>query len=467
MTDPGPIRSARRFLESFIEAGPTTWGDPPTTAYPVGASSRRTISANLIPDAPTENPEHAQGTASLLNDAIPMQRTGQGSWEGYLIPSGVIGTDPDLVTDFESGGWRKVSGGNAAVAAGTSTTSRVDLNLSTNWAIGQAAYSALLGEVRIVTAVDSLGTDIVVDPPFSSAPTSGAILCGVAFWTNDSRDDAEDNATLWVAINRFLKRGTGYVPDSFGFQFGGNRTARMNHSGPCRQVEMLGWTTMNDVGGIDNVVTSMTVTDPDKVPDDVSAANPYHFQIIDSVNGNENIEVTAKAGAVLTMVRNSPAGAGAVLHPDGATIVPYTATGVYAGSPVPATAGHFRIGGTLIKANTVDVNAALSLATRDNCHGDGYAFGGYMQDTKEVTWDVKGWSDAATMAIVHDTIARGTPSMFMQQNTTQGSIVGAYSPNCLLKVPEANPSDAQEISISLSGPARGNSGQDECCIFFC
>lgn len=467
MTTAGPTRVSRHLLESFVEAGASM--STLTTAYPVGADSRRTIAANLVPDAVTENRADAQGTLSHLDDAIPMQRTGQGSWEGYLLPSGAAGTAPDIAVDLTSGGFRVVTGNDTTVAGTSSTTTRVDVASTSGWSVGSLAAVALPSgaiEARFVTAVDSVGTDLVVSPALSETPNvNGAgVAAGVAYWVNDSRHDSEDCLTLWVSANRFLKRAIGYVPDRFGFQLGGNRAGRVSHSGPARQVDYIGQTLLN--GAINNVVTTITVDDPDIVPDDVATNNVSLTITADGAAAAiEHVIATAKSGNDLTVTRAAHSSS-AVSHLDNAIVVPYTPTGVYAGSPVPATTGDVIIGGLEQQMGTVDIDCSFPIGKIEGIHGDEYGFAGYVSEKREISWSIAGWTDIDTMELVHDAIRRGSPEVHIQQGTTAGSIIAAYSPSVLFKVPDANPSDSPTPRVQLEGSARGTTAQDEFAIGF-
>lgn len=466
----GPVRPTFRFLQSYVEAE-TSYGSG-GTAYPLAASARRTISAKITPKAPTEDPEHAQGTLSHLDDAIPMPDTVQCEWEGYAIPSGTISTAPDVDTDLTEGGLNKVDGGGSTTIAASPSSTTTVLQVADASSFADNTFvvvnDAATGTDYLRFCTDSDGATpgvLTITPPLPFTPaTSDTVKEGVTYNIDEDRDDDELSFQFWASVNRVLKRAQGVTPTSLSLNLGGGTAPRLRWSGAGRRGDDLVWTTINEGAAFAAGDLTLTVANGDCVPDDVSTSNPYYFTIPDNGNGEEVIKVTAVSGNDLTVVR-AQLSTSDVEHVDGSVIVPYAPDGTYAGSIVSPRGGQAYLGTSECQLLNGTVAIEMPLEGLENIHGDDYARGGYMADRVSVTVEVEVVARAEAIGTMALAARRTTIAVFAYVGSVEGGFVAFYAPKVLFEWPELDFSQ-REVRIPLSGKCRGTSGADEAYLGF-
>ena len=469
---PGPIVATNRFLRAFME-GLATFGEP-VTDYPVGANALRTIAAKVTPAAPTKDREDHFGTPTPQTP-IDLKRTAQASWSGYLLPNGdsAVNPDPDpeVAELFENAGFTKNDGTSTTVQGAGSTTSVIDVTSAADIQIGDVVL--INGEAAIVTARDVVPVpdQITIAPPLSAAPANtDDVYVGKAYTLKDARDTTPDSLALWVSVNRVLMRALGWVPTQISLEFGGDDAAKISAEGPAQRGDILSTTTIDDAGGIIAGDLVVIVANSRAVPDDV-ATNPVYVEIINSVNGNEVVRVTAvdHATRTWTIVRAQLATA-AVAHADGLTIVPHVPTATFTGTPVPSTAGKIVLvdddsNRRELQLTTATIDIGLPITERVDEHGTEYKLQGYTQRRREIALNLVGWAHNLTMEQVVRALRRQTPAVLVQQGNTVGETVGVYAPSVLFEVPDLDPSQ-EEMTVELSGKALGTTvGGDELIVF--
>ncbi len=467
LTTDGPLISVHRYARAFFEEGAATFGEA-TTWYPLDANACRTIGGSGSPAAPTKEREDAFGTATRRTP-INLKRTGSLQWNGYLIPPGTSGTDPDLAEVFRYGGFNRVNhSGNLTTSGTGSTVTTLDVTDASAVQVGLPLM--VNGYVCFATAVDTGASphEITITPPLPAAAVPGdsvTVYTGVAFWPKDERDATPDSLTAWLCTNRLITRALGWAPERFSAEFGGDDAGKISIEGPARRVDYMGSGVLN--GAINNSVTSIAVDNDGFVPFNTSTTRPAYFTILDSGNGDEHIRVDAASGGTLTVARGQLSSS-AVAHADDAVIVPYIPDGTYAGDPVPAISGYIVSGDASTRVemelNTATVDCGVPVTQIEDVHGDDSKMAGYTAAMRDVGISVRGWSHRQTMeSFVFGAADREQVPLLVQQGTAAGSCCGVWMPNVLFEQPSLDLGQEQ-VAVDLTGKAYGTS-QNEVAFF--
>ena len=452
----GPNRGSPIYRKAYVDPE-TTFGTP-ATQYPVAADALRIIGGSVNVKVPSEARADGFGTATK-NGAISMKETGEWSLEFYLYTPGTAATDPDWIDLLTNcGGLQRLAAvADTTVSGSGSTVSVVDVTTAANFTALKSAVT-INGETRRVTATDTVSSpnNITISPPLSAVPAaSDTVTSGLSIYPDDDADAGLAGATIWIGNNAHLWRLAGCVATSLSFSFPGDGAARVTVSGTARTGRLLYTTTMNDSGGINNTVTSVTVTSDDIIPDDVSATNPYYLTISKGAATEEFVQVTAKAANVLTIVRGSPSGSGQT-HADGVTMEPYAPAGTYAGNPIPATGGHDYMAGVLTQNETFSLEVDTGILPREDVHGAGYKFADWIQGQRTATASADSWTiNTPNMHRVRDALQRVGIEHFSQHGDTTGSIVAVVAPSVYDEAPDFSFDDS-EVRITFSGECRGS-----------
>jgi len=437
------------------------------TQYPVAADALRIISGSVTVKNPTQARDDAFCTGTK-NGSISLKQTVEWSAEFYLYTPGTAATSPDwhdlFVNCFPLQQAAAVA--DTAVVGSSSTTTTVDVTDGTGVNFtDDISCITVNGETRRITNINSVPSPdvLTVSPPFSAAPSAAdTVTSGLTYYPNDANDVTPAGATIWLGNNAHMWRLTGCVGTSMAINGGGDGAIRCTVSGRAREGRLLFTTTMNDSGGIDNAVTTVTVTSDDCIPDDVSVTNPYYLTISKGAATEEQVKVTAKAANVLTIVRGRPSGTPQT-HADGVTMEPYWPAGTYLGSPIPATGGHAYMASTLTQIETFGVDLDPGILAREDQHGAAYKFADYVLGRRTVTTRLETWSiNNPQMLRVRDALQRVGVEVFEQQGDTTGSIIAIACPSTFCEAPDFAFDDG-EVRLSFSGEARGTT-EDELFI---
>ena len=459
----GPNRGGPQSRVCFVDPE-TTFGTA-ATQYPVAADALRIISGTVTVKNPSQAREDSFGTASKIG-SVELKQTAEWSIEFYLYTPGTASADPDW-GDFLvncCGLQQQAAVADSLVDGSSSTTTTVDITDGdgANFT-DETSWITVSGETRRIININSAPSPdvLTVSPPLSAAPASGVtVTSAISWYPDDDADATPAGATIWLGNNAHLWRLTGCVATSWAINGGGDGALKMTASGSAREARLLFTTTMNDSGGINTSVTSVTVTTDDIIPDDVSASNPYYLTISKGAATEEFVQVTAKAANVLTIVRGSPTGSGQT-HADGVTMEPYWPAGSFAGSPIPATGGHSYMAGTLTQIETFGIDVDPGIIAREDEHGAAYKFADYIIGQRQVTNRVETWSiNSPQMLRVRDALQRAGIEVFEQQGSTTGSIVSVVTPNTYDENPDFAFDDG-EVRLTLTGEARGTTAEDE------
>ena len=476
----GPIVDVGRDLVAFVaEQAGFTLTDAAGESYPEAADAVRAITGSAGGTIPVAPREDKFGTATAV-PGIPQKRTAEGSLEGYVMPSGTITTVSDIGADLLiAGGWEVIDRSATAqvVSGSSSTVTRVDLSASTGFKVGdgvlvQTNDTLERYEARRITAVDSVGTDIVVEPPLTFVPANGQNVRGaIAYKPADDRDSTPSSLTLWLLNNNSADRISSWTPDSFNFTIGGEDAARFTASGTGKRHDRLFQTTLD--GSINDAVTSITVSDALASAGD--ALNTY-WLIED-----EAVKLTAISGTTWTVTREVLSTTKDA-HSDGVAIRPYRPTGTYAGSPVPSTSGQIVVSdgrGTTtaidLQCNSATLDCGFGTTYQEDVHGTTYKVAGYTMAQREVRATLSGWtfrttSMAAAMHAWDATSISGSDSqqvgMVVQTGTVVGSIFAWVAPRMRTEDLSLD-RGADEVTLDLSGLCEGtSSGADEILLIF-
>jgi hypothetical protein len=456
-------------------------------SYPETADAIRAIGASAGGTIAYSPREDKFGTATAV-PGIQQKRTAEGSLEGYVMPSGTRTTAPDIDELLTTSGWTKVdrSGTTTTVSGGSSTAVQVDLASSTGFAVGDAVIvettaTSEIYEMRRVTAIDTGGTNITVEPPLTFSPAASANVKGaIAYKPNDTRDTSEDALCAWIMNNNSADRLAGWTPGSNSITMGGEDAARFSISGTARRHDRLFQTELAAqlvTGG----TTGVSITVNDALASAGDLVNTY-WTFDDGATTAETVKLTAISGATWTITRRALGTSDpGTTWPAGTKLQPYRPTGTYAGDPVPATSGSIvfaAYGGTSateLEANATTLDCGFGLTYREDIMGDAYKVGGYVMSPREVNATLSGWTlyennmTAAMKAFDVTSIAGATSQQITVAvvcGQNEGFMFGWCAPR--LRVTDVSlDRGAEEVALDLTGRCEGtSSGADEIVLMF-
>jgi len=456
-------------------------------SYPEAADAIRVIGASAGGTIAYNPREDKFGTATAV-PGIQQKRTAEGSLDGYVMPSGTRTTAPDIDELLTTSGWTKVdrSGTTTTVSGGSSTAAQVDLASSSGFAVGDAVIvettaTSEIYEMRRVTAIDTGGTNITVEPPLTFSPAASANVKGaIAFKPNDTRDTSEDALCAWIMNNNSADRLGGWTPGSASITMGGEDAARISVSGTARRHDRLFQTELASqlvTGG----TTGVSITVNDALASAGDLVNTY-WTFDDGATTAETVKLTAISGATWTITRRALGTSDpGTTWAAGTKLQPYRPTGTYAGDPVPATSGSIvfaAYGGTTaveLEANATTLDCGFGLTYREDIMGDAYKVGGYVMSPREVTATLSGWTlyennmKAAMKAFDVASIA-GSTSQQITVATVCGQYEGFMFGWCAPRLRVTDVSldrGAEEVALDITGRCEGtSSGADEIILMF-
>jgi len=446
----GPTHGVGRYRKLYINPE-TVFGTDPT-GYPVAADALRIISASVSGKRPRIARPDANCTAGK-DGSIAQKGTTEVQLESFFLNSGTAATAADwadlLVTCC---GFTATTGTDTTISGTSSTTTQVDVADASVNSVGGCITVA--GELRLITAVDtgSSPNNFTVTPPMVTAPTTNgvAVVSGIAYAPNSDSDTTPSSATIWLGNNAELVKITGAYATAFSVGLGGTEAGRFPVTLTGKTFAIMYAGALN--GSIDNSTTTVTVDNTDMVPDDVSASNPYYFTISPGLAAEEFVQVTAKSGADLTVVRASPSGS-ASAHADNAVITPYQPAPTWAGSPVPATGGKAILAGVVTRQESSSFAVDLGRQPEENVHGSEWTVDGYSNGMRTVTPTIEAFSDNATAAHrVRDAFNRDHIEAFTQQGEATGAVIAAIVQKMYPEVPDFAFSE-EDMKWTLTGEA--------------
>ncbi len=461
----GPSTDIGRDLVLF--ADPQTTFKEAAEDYPVAADAVRVITASVNGKSPFAMFADKRGTSTALG-IIDQKRTAEFSLECYAYVAD-RGTAPDWADLLTSGGWQQVSNiassVDKTVSGGASTASRVDLANSAGISVGDAVIIETSNgsgsfQIRRVTGVDTVGTDITVSPELQIVPDNGSIVRGaIMYKPKDAKDTVPDALTLWAMNNNSADRVIGGVIGSQSISMGGDEAARITFSGTGRQDNRMVQTTLNTGGpDLDASDVVFTVSDGMAIPSDATGTTPYYFQI-----DSEVFKVINVSGNSVTVATRGSTGLGgpAATHTNGSLMYPYRPTGSYAGTPIPATSGQLMVGGEAFEAGTISIEVDQGIIYRENVHGDAYVVDGYVGGMRNVTATLDGWSFYnSTMISAMVGRSRMAAGILAQQGEAEGGILGVELPTFQFEEPDMD-RGGDEVTVSMTGQARGTAAETE------
>lgn len=484
----GPKVDIGRDLVAFVAAQASyKVTDAAGESYPETLDAIRVIGGSAGGTIVYNPREDKFGTATAV-PGIEQKRTAEGSLEGYVMPSGTRTTAPDIDELLTTSGWTKVdrSATTTTVSGGSSTAVKVDLASSSGFAVGDAVIiettaTSELYEMRRVTAKDTGGTNITVEPPLSFSPVASANVKGaIAYKPSDDRDKDEDSLCLWMANNNTADRLGGWTPGTTSWTMGGEDAAKVSVSGTARRHDRLFQTELaapRTTGG----TTGVTITVNDALASSGDLINTY-WTFDDGATTAETVKLTAISGTTWTITRaqlgTSDPGS---TWPTGTALQPYRPTGTYAGEPVPATSGSIVFapyGGTTpieLQANSTSLECGFGLAYREDIMGDQYKVGGYVMSPREVNATLSGWTlyesnMKAAMQAFQTTEIAGANSQQITVAVVCGQLEGSMFGWCAPRMRTTDVSldrGSEEVTLDLAGRCEGtSSGADEILLMF-
>lgn len=445
----GPTHGVGRYRKLYINPE-TEFGTDPD-GYPVAADALRLISASVSGKRPRIARPDANCTAGK-DGSIAQKGTTEVQLESFFLNSGTAATAADwadlLVTCC---GFTATASTDTTVSGGSSTTTVVDVVDATTTSVGGCV--TISGELRLVTAVDTASTpdNITITPALTSAPANAVVVTGgIAYAPNSDSDTTPSSSTIWLGNNAELVKITGAYATAFSVGLGGTEAGRFPVTLTGKTFAILYAGQLD--GALDNSQTDVTVDNTDMVPDDVSATNPYYFTISPGLAAEEFVQVTAKAGSDLTVVRASPSGS-ASAHDDNAVITPYQPAPTWAGSPVPATSGNAILASVVTRTESSSYAVDLGRQPEENVHGSEWTVDGYSNGMRTVTPTIEAFSDNATAAHrVRDAFNRDHIEAFTQQGEATGAVIAAIVQKMYPEVPDFAFSE-EDMKWTLTGEA--------------
>ena len=459
----GPSTDIGRDLVVFVDPQPTSF-KPPESDIPVAANALRVLTASVNGKSPFALFEDKRGSSTPCG-VIDQKRTAEWSLECYAYLT-TRGTAPDWADLLTSGGWELVSNRsafNSALAAG-GTSTVLNFDSVTNGASLEVGDAVIIEtgsgtdayEIRRITNIATLV--VTVTPALQNTPVDGARVYGAPIYSpKDAKDTTPDSNTIWAFNNNSADRLIGGVCGTNSFTMGGDEAARITFSGTGRQDNRMGQTALN--GGIGDAVTDIDIDSGVVIPSDVSASNPYYYQIDDEV-----IKVTGVAADVITVATRGGHGTpttSAAAHSGGALVFPHQPAGDYAGTPIPATSGQLVVEGSAFQAGSVSVEVDQGIIYRENVHGDAYVVDGYVGGRRAVTATLDGWSFYdSTLIQARNARDRTSVSVLAQQGEAEGGILAIEMPTFYFEEPDMD-RGGDEVTVSMTGQAIGTAAETE------
>jgi hypothetical protein len=428
--------------------------------YPDAADAIRVVSFNVEAKAPIGFRTDAHGTAGRRGQIL-QHKTASFSIELYATGGGATGTAPDWHNLLTAGGWVANSPpSDTTVSGGSSTTTRIDVASSSGWEVGDALV--VENQIRRVTAVDSVATDLVVSPALSAAPAaSAAVAAAYIYNPDDNRADSQGSLTLWGYDNRRCDRLTGAVITSITVTASGSDELRMSIEGQAYRSDVIHSVLLN--GSINASVTTITVDSGLCVPSDVSSTAPVYMQI-----ESEVVKVIGVSGNDLTVDTRGVylTGGAAATHADNVEIYPYEPTATYVSAePISRTAGSLIVNAVDLQHGSASLTCDMGVRFTEASHGSAYALDHYTINRREVTFQASGASEFSTMGIrALEAANRTEVDGFLQAGATGGSIVAWECPKLVFENPSVARARDEELVYDLSGPAHENTGEDDVYI---
>jgi len=452
MSRPGPAYDIGRELRVFIDPE-TTFGTA-ATDHPEAADAVRATDAAANGKRPFSAFVDRRGTSSKLG-IIDEKGTAYFSLDAPLIPSGAVGTAPDIDDLLLYGGWSKITGTDTTVSGAGSTTTVIDVVSAAGLSAGGCVV--ISGQVRRITDVDvvAIPDNITITPALSAAPVNATVVAaGVAYYPKDERADAQDSITFWAINNRSAARVVGGVPSSFVLALGGAGGAGITMEGTGRRQDHLQATRLT--AGVNDAVVTFPVDVGTCAPADVTT----YWQI-----DSEIVSVTAVSTNDWTVTRGALASV-AASHSDNAVIYPYAPVGTYAGSPVPATTGTIVVEGVTLSMQSANFTLDMAPVFAEGRHGDAFSLDHYIVGERAFSVQLEGWTEFETNSVrILRAMSRASQQIFVQQGSTAGSIVAVEFPTAYLEQPDIA-RGGDEVTLTLSAEARGATAEDECWLMF-
>ena len=484
----GPKVDIGRDLVVFVSSqSGLTLSDTAGESYPEAADAIRVIGSSASGTMAYNPREDKFGTATAV-PGIQQKRTAEGSIEGYVMPSGTRTTAPDIDELLTSSGWEKVdrSGTTTTVSGGSSTSAQVDVAASTGFAVGDAVIvetgnGTSLYEMRRVSAIDTGGTNITVEPPLSFTPAASANVKGaIAFSPSDVRDSDEDALCAWILNNNSADRLGGWTPGTISLTMGGEDAARFSISGTARRQDRLFQTELASplsTGG----TTGVSITVNDGLASAGDLINTY-WTFDDGATTAETVKLTAISGSTWTITRRALGTSDpGTTWAAGTKLQPYRPTGTYAGDPVPATSGQMvfsTYGGTTpieLQCSEATLDCGFGLAYREDVMGSLFKISGFVMSPREVSATLSGWTlyennmTAAMQAFQTTDIAGASSqqiSVAVVSGQTEGQMFGWVAPR-LRTTDVSLDRGSEEVTLDLAGRCEGtSSGADEIILMF-
>ena len=484
----GPKVDIGRDLVAFVAAQSAySITDAAGESYPEAADAVRVIGGSASGTIAYVPREDKLGTATAV-PGIAQKKTAEGSIEGYVMPSGTRTTAPDIDEMLATSGWTKVdrSGTTTTVSGGSSTAQQVDLAASTGFVVGDAVIvettaTSEVYEMRRITAIDTGGTNISVEPPLTFSPAASANVKGaIAYKPKATRDTSEDALCLWLLNNNSADRVGGWTPGSISFTQGGEDAARFTCSGTGRRHDRLFQTELASplvTGG----TTGVSITVNDALASSGDLLNSY-WTFDDGATTAETIKLTASSGTAWTVTRRALGTSDpGTTWPAGTKLVPYRPTGTYAGAPVPATSGQIAAAAygaataISLQCNSSTLDCGFGLNYREDEHGSAFKNAGYTMAQREVTATLSGWTlyeqnMLLEMQAFQTTNVAGSNSQQVSVAVVTGETEGSMFGWCAPRIRMTDVSldrGSDEVTLELTGRCEGTTtGADEIILMF-
>jgi len=387
----------------------------------------------------------------------------------HLKTSDAAATQPQLNPFLRAWAGSRAAGNNtdAVQASPTPTATAFAVATIANFSVGsiiRMTSGVTSGEVAFVTGIS--GSTLTIAPALSGAPSSTDTLA-----IGESYPLTQDNTvSLSIAheMAHTLKVASGCQCNSIGIGVGNSGTLQLEASGDGSGRISVAGTTLVAGGGINNSVTSITVTTSDGPKFLIDTALPMYATIeAEGANTAETVKITAVSGDVLTVVRAQKS-TSASAHAAGAVIVPWSPSLTKVGTPRSGLVGMFKLGGSAFTMHTFDFKGDNGHAMHENNLGSVYS-PGFDRDgvnPRKTSCSVTGkFSKDYLLKFGAAVVGSSTP-LWLQIGTTANSIFALYAPAWRPKIPPLAAGGSPVATLALDGACLETSGNDEVYLGF-
>lgn len=395
------------------------------------------------------------GTRDLMED-VPLNIKVSMQGTAYVLGGSAQGDAPDLDDVYQTAFSRVITTGSTVAASPAPSVNQFKL-ASDNLDVGQLGKIDVTNadgdviEKRYFTVLSKNESDVLtIWPALDHAPMGGDVVKAVV---NYGLTLFNSNAvTCHRSDNLVGEMGIGGKFHKFLWKFAMGQTGELIIDGQCRDLIRSIFTTLDEIGGIDDSQTEFSVaTDGNEVGAVLACED-------------ERMLVTgvSEDGLTLTVQRGyddtTPAA-----HDDQTQIGPCQPESSTVGSPVRGLFGGIWLDSDsrFIKADEISISIDEKTRYVGFFGDEGKAKAVVNADNREIVWEMLCHLDETTASKVRKATANSALKAFCQAGKDDGRGCAFYSPKVQFDTPEIPDSRGDLVRVTLKSRAvLGSSGED-------